>query len=155
MKYACLVYIEDKKQDNLSEAELAAIVAECYAAAAWAAELKASGHHVFSAGLQSMSTAITVRRRNGKVFMSDGPFAETKEFLGGFTIIEARDMNEAIQLVSKFQTRMLTIEIRPVKEPNADFSDPSIARSPRRSGEVIPSHPIFFVDFRCRRTTTL
>src|SRR5438445_7478279 len=106
MKYACLVYIEDKKPDALSETELTAIVAECGAAAAWDAELKAGGHYVFSAGLQSVRTAMTVRNRNGSRTMTDGPFAETKEFLGGFTILEARDMNEALHLVSKFQTRM-------------------------------------------------
>jgi hypothetical protein len=79
---------------------------------------------VFSAGLQAGRTAITVRKQNGKVFMSDGPFAETKEFLGGFTIIEARDMNEALQIVSKFQTRMISIEVRPVMEPNTELTDP-------------------------------
>ena len=136
MKYACLIYIEDKKRDDLPEAELAAIVAECDAAAAWDAELKQGGHHVFLAGLQSVRTAITVRNRNGKVSMSDGPFAETKEFLGGFTIIEARDMNEALQLVSKFQTRMLSVEVRPLMEPNAELTDPidrKIAEAIQRS----------------------
>jgi len=136
MKYACLVYIEDKKQEALSEELLNAIVAECDAAAAWQAELKKGGHHVFSAGLQLVSTAITVRNRNGKLSMTDGPFAETKEFLGGFTIIEARDMNEALRLVSKFQTRMLTIEVRPIKEPNAELTDPidrKIAEAIQRS----------------------
>jgi len=124
MKYACLVYIEAEKKDALSESELAAIVAECDAAAAWAAELKAGGHHVFSAGLQSVRTAVTVRKQNGQLALSDGPFAETKEFLGGFTIIEARDMNEAIQLVSKFQTRMITVEVRPLQGPDAELTDP-------------------------------
>ena len=124
MKYACLVYIEEKKGEAPSEADQTAIVAECDAAAVWQAELKQAGHFVFSAGLQSIRTAVTVRNRNGKVFMSDGPFAETKEFLGGFTIIEARDMNEALQLVSKFQTRMLTIEVRPIMDPNAELIDP-------------------------------
>jgi hypothetical protein len=135
MKYACLVYIEDNKQDALSEAELAAIVAECEAAAAWDAELKEGGHYVFSTGLQSVRTAITVRNRDGKQTMTDGPFAETKEFLGGFAIIEARDMNEALQLVSKFRTRMLTIEIRPIMGPNAELTDPidrKIAEAIRR-----------------------
>jgi hypothetical protein len=123
MKYACLVYIE-KKEEALSEPNLAAIVAECDAAAAWRAELTKGGHFVFSAGLQSIRTATTVRHRNGKLAVTDGPFAETKEFLGGFTILEARDMNEAISLVSKFQTRMLTVEIRPVMDPNIEPTDP-------------------------------
>jgi hypothetical protein len=136
MKYACLIYIEDNKQDALTESELAAIVAECDAAAAWAAELKAAGHHISSAGLQSVKTAVTIRKRNGQLSVSDGPFAETKEFLGGFTIIEARDMNEAIQLVSKFQTRMITVEVRPLQGPDAELTDPidrKIAEAIKRS----------------------
>jgi hypothetical protein len=124
MRYACLVYIEEKKGQTLSEANLADIVAECDAAAAWQTELKKGGHFVFSAGLQSVRTAATVRNQSGKLGVTDGPFAETKEFLGGFTIIEARDMNEAISLVSKFQTRMLTVEIRPVMDPSAEPTDP-------------------------------
>jgi hypothetical protein len=136
MKYACLIYIEDKKLDALQEAELPAIVAECDAAAAWDAELKRAGHYVFSAGLQSVRTATTVRNRNGQRSMTDGPFAETKEFLGGFTIIEARDMNEALQLVSKFQTRMLSVEVRPLMDRNAELTDPidrKITEAIRRS----------------------
>src|SRR6476620_12215294 len=114
MKYACLVYIEDKKQDSLSDVDLDAIVADCDAAAAWHAELKHRGHHVFSAGLQSIRTAVTVRSRGGAPSITDGPFAETKEFLGGFSIIEARDLNEALDLVSQFKARLLSIEVRPI-----------------------------------------
>lgn len=124
MKYACLVYIEGKNQDHLSAAELAEIVTECNAVAVWDAELKQSEHLVFSAGLQSTRTAVTVRKRSGQLATFDGPFAETKEFLGGFAIIEARDMNEAVQLVSKLRTRMLTIEVRPLMGPGAELSDP-------------------------------
>ncbi len=125
MKYACLVYIEGKNQDSLSEADLDAIVAECAAAEAWSAELKKGGHYVFSAGLQSVRTATTVRNRNGRLSVTDGPFAETKEFLGGFTIIEARDMNEALLLVSKFETQMLSIEVRPIMDSTAELTDPA------------------------------
>src|SRR6516165_8690614 len=124
MKYACLVYIEDKMQGALSEADLEAIVSECDAAAAWEAELIRGGHYVFSAGLQSVSSATTIRRRNGKSSITDGPFAETKEFLGGFTIIDARDMNEALLLVSKFETRMLSLEVRPLQDPTVEPTDP-------------------------------
>jgi hypothetical protein len=124
MKYACLVYIEDKKQGALSEADLAAIAAECNAARAWEEELKKGGHYVFSAGLQSIRTASTVRKKDGIATVTDGPFAETKEFLGGFTIIDAKDVDEAIQLVRRLQTRMLTVEVRPVMEPNAELTDP-------------------------------
>jgi len=125
MKFACLVYIDDKKQDALSEADLAAIVTECEAATAWKAELEKGGHYVFSAGLQSVRTASTVRKKGGTASVTDGPFAETKEFLGGFTIIDAKDVDEAMQLVRKLQTRMLTVEVRPVMEPDAELTDPS------------------------------
>jgi hypothetical protein len=110
---------------DLSEGEkLAAIVAECEAANAWRAQLQKGGHHVFSAGLQSANTAVTVRNNNGKVSMTDGPFAETKEFLGGFTIIEARDLNEVLQLVSKFASPLMTVEVRPLFDANAELADP-------------------------------
>jgi hypothetical protein len=125
MKYACLVYHDATKLADLSEAEqLAAIVAECEAAGAWRAELEKGGHHVLSVGLQGLGTAATVRSCNGKLSMTDGPFAETKEFLGGFTIIEARDFNEAIQLVSKFASALATIEVRPIVDANAELTAP-------------------------------
>jgi hypothetical protein len=122
MKYICLVYHEEKTLDALPQADLEALADEC---GAWVRELEKGGHHVFSAGLQSVRTATTVRSRNGKLAMSDGPFAETKEFLGGFTIINARDLNEAIQLAAKLPAaRLATIEVRPVLEPNVDLTDP-------------------------------
>jgi hypothetical protein len=122
MKYACLVYHEEKKLDSLSAAQLAAIIGEC---GAWVEDLQRRGHHVFSAALQSVRTATTVRNQSGQQSLTDGPFAETKEFLGGFTIITAKDLNEAIQLVSKFPAwRIGSVEIRPVLEPNAELTDP-------------------------------
>jgi hypothetical protein len=122
MRYICLVYHDEKKLDALSQAELKALVGEC---GAWVQELEKGGHHVFSAGLQSVRTARTVRKRNGKLAMSDGPFAETKEFLGGFTIVNARDLNEAIQLASKHPAvRLATIEVRPVLDPDVQLTDP-------------------------------
>jgi hypothetical protein len=126
MKYACLVYHDATAVADLSEPEqLTAILAECKAAAAWMAELEKGGHHVFTAGLQNVRTATTVRIRKGEISMTDGPFAETKELLGGFTIIEARDLNEALQLVSKFASTLLTIEVRPILDANAVLTDPS------------------------------
>jgi hypothetical protein len=125
MRFACLVYYEEQKLDALSEPEkLAAIVAECRAAAAWAEELKNGGHHVFSAGLQSVRTAHTVRSREGKRFVTDGPFAETKECLGGFTIIDARDLNEALQLAARFPAGIISIEVRPLMDPAGELIDP-------------------------------
>ncbi len=125
MQYACLVYHDPQKLAHLSEAEqLTAILAECEAAGAWKAELEKSGHHVFSAGLQSARTAMTVRKRDGNVSLTDGPFAETKEFLGGITILEARDLNEALQLASRFASALVTIEVRPLLDPRAELTDP-------------------------------
>jgi hypothetical protein len=125
MKYACLVYHDATPVAGPSEAEqLAAIVAACEAAAAWKAELQKGGHHVFSAGLQSVSTATTVRHCNGKLSLTDGPFAETKEVLGGFTIIEARDLNEALRLASKFASALVTVEVRPLLDAGAALTDP-------------------------------
>lgn len=122
MKFACLIYHEHK--DTISEALMSEIVAECRDAMAWNEGIKKAGHHVFTSGLQGPGTARTVRKRNGKLSITDGPFAETKECLGGFTIIEARDMNEALELVSKFPARLTSVEVRPVMEPNAELTDP-------------------------------
>jgi hypothetical protein len=122
MKYICLVYHEEKKLDALTQEELDALVGEC---GVWVEELDKGGHHVFSAGLQSVKTATTVRSRNGTLITTDGPFAETKEFLGGFTILNARDLNEAIQLASKLPAvRVGSIEVRPVLSPDVELTDP-------------------------------
>lgn len=115
MKYACLVYHEQDKLEALSQAQMDALVGACVG---WVDELERGGHHIYSAGLQSVPTATTVRHRDGKLLLTDGPFAETKEFLGGFTLIEARDLNEALQLASKFPAaRLGTMEVRPVLDP--------------------------------------
>ena len=114
MKFACLVYHEHA--GTPSEADLSAIAAECRDAASWNESIRKGGHHVLTSGLQGPGTARTVRRRDGILSITDGPFAETKECLGGFTIIEARDMEEALELVSKFPARLTSVEIRPLQE---------------------------------------
>jgi hypothetical protein len=142
MKFACLVYQNESKIAHLSEADqLKAILAECEAAGAWNAELHKSGRHVFSAGLQNARTAKTVRKRGGKISVTDGPFAETREVFGGITVIEARDQSEALELVSKFASELLTVELRPVFDPSAELFDPldqKIAAGLRR--EESPLH---------------
>jgi hypothetical protein len=83
-----------------------------------------SGHHVFSAGLQSVRATKTLRSRGGLPVKTDGPFAETKECLGGFTIIKARDLDEAIHLASKLPAvRLGSMEVRSVLEADANVSD--------------------------------
>ena len=116
MLYLCLFYIDEKKLDALPRAEYDALVAEHLA---YDDELRRSGHFVVAEGLEPVSTATTVRVRNGRVSTTDGPFAETKEQLGGFYLIEARDLNDAIQVASRIPSaRTGSIEVRPV----VDFS---------------------------------
>mgnify|MGYP003580760080 FL=1 len=82
--------------------------------------MRASGHCVSAEALQPVSSATTVRVRNGKVSVTDGPFAETKECLAGFYLLEARDLNEAIQLASRIPPAEIgSIEVRPVRTLNA------------------------------------
>jgi hypothetical protein len=117
MKYLCLAYYDEKKSDALSGPELDAIVNRC---PAYDAELRGSGHLVAQGSLQSPRSSATVRPRHGSVSVTDGPFAETKEQIGGFFIIEARDLNEAIRVASKHPAAHLGeeigwgIEVRPI-----------------------------------------
>ncbi len=114
MKYLCLVYIEEKRLDALSKSELNALIDESLA---YDEVLRKSGHYVASDALQPVQAATTLRIRKGKVSTTDGPFAETKEQLGGFILINARDLNDAIQVASKIPpARLGCIEVRPIKE---------------------------------------
>jgi len=114
MKYLCLVYHEEAKIDALPKSEYDAIVREVLD---YREELRRGGHYITSDGLQSVHTATTIRVRSGKVSITDGPFAETREQLGGFYLIEARDLNEAIRLAAKMPpARLGSIEVRPLKE---------------------------------------
>jgi hypothetical protein len=110
MKYLCLVYSEEEKLHALPESPKDE---ECLA---YDVALRKSGHCIASEALQPIETATTVRVRNGKVSITDGPFAETKEQLAGFYLIEARDLNEAIQLAAKIPpARVGSIEVRPIR----------------------------------------
>jgi hypothetical protein len=112
MKYICLGYIEPNKLENLSETERNAMVDECFA---YDDELRKGGHFAGGDALQGPQTATTLRWKNGKVAITDGPYAETKEQLGGILILEARDLNHAIQLMSKHPgVKAGPFEIRPV-----------------------------------------
>jgi len=112
MRYACVFYGDETHMESLTKKERDALVAK---ANAWVEELKRSGHYVLSAGLQSSRTATTLRKRDGILATTDGPFAETKEQLGGITVLEARDLNEAIHLASKAPCiHMGCIEVRPL-----------------------------------------
>jgi hypothetical protein len=112
MKYLCLVYVEEKKLDALPKGELDALIDESLD---YQEVLRKSGHYVASDALQSVQTATTIRIRNGKAFTTDGPFAETKEQLGGFFLIEASDLNDAIRVASKIPpARLGCIEAWPI-----------------------------------------
>jgi len=107
MKYLCLVYLEQQKLHAVPDRECAAC----------GNGLKDRGILVAAEPLEPVETAATVRVRNGTVSVTDGPFAETKEQLAGFYLIEARDLNEAIQVASKIPpAREGSIEVRPVRE---------------------------------------
>jgi hypothetical protein len=106
MKYLCLVYLDEKRLDELPDEDCVA----------YDVSIRKSGHCLASEALESVQSATTVRMRNGKVAVTDGPFAETKEQLAGFYMIEARDLNEAILLASKIPpARVGSIEVRPVR----------------------------------------
>ncbi len=114
MKYLCLVYIEEKKLHAMSESELDGLIDESLA---YDEVLRRSGHYLASDALQPVQTAMTVRIQNGKLSITDGPFAETKEQLGGFILIDARDLNEAIQVASRIPpARLGSVEVRPILE---------------------------------------
>jgi hypothetical protein len=114
MKYLCLVYHDEKQLDALPAREYNALVGDTLA---YDEELRQGGHFVTANVLEYVQTATTVRVRSGRVSITDGPFAETREQLGGFVLIEARDLNEAIRVVSQMPpARLGSIEVRPVRE---------------------------------------
>jgi hypothetical protein len=114
MKYACLVYIDDSIMGALSHEEGTRLT-DATVEADW--DLRKRGHLILAQPLQAPEAAVTIRVRNGKASRTDGPFAETKEFLGGFYLIEARDMNEAIRIAEEDpMASMGSVEIRPFLE---------------------------------------
>jgi hypothetical protein len=114
MKYICLGYIEPGKFEGMTEDEQHAMLDECFE---YNDHLRANGHVVAEVPLQPPETALTLYWKNGKVATTDGPYAETKEQLGGIHILEARDLNHAIQLISQHPgMKYGLIEIRPVAD---------------------------------------
>ena len=115
MKYVCLGYLDERKFSTLSQAEQNAMVDACFA---YDDELRQRGHFAGGHALESGTGAVTLRFREGKVSVTDGPYAETKELLGGILILEADDLNHAIQLMSQSPCMRLGghMEIRPINE---------------------------------------
>ena len=125
MKYICLGYIDENKWETMPENERNAMLDECFT---YDDVLRKNGHFVAGEALQSPRNATTLRWKNGKVSMTDGPYAETKEQLGGILLLEAGDLNQAIQLMSKHPgVKAGPFEIRPA----ADLTD-MIRESERR-----------------------
>lgn len=107
MKYLCLVYGEENLMQAMPDDECIEYVEA----------LQHGGHHVAAEALQPVHTATTVRVRHGKVSITDGPFAETREQLAGFYLVEARDLNEAIQIAAKIPPAQVgSVEVRPIRQ---------------------------------------
>jgi hypothetical protein len=110
VKFVCLVYGEESLMATVPDAE-------CMANGQ---SLQATGHYIAAEALQPVRSAVTVRVRNGAMSITDGPFAETKEALAGFYLIDATDLDEAIQIASRIPpARIGSIEVRPVRELRA------------------------------------
>jgi hypothetical protein len=129
MKYICLAYADPKKWGTMSESERNAFVDECFT---YDDVLRKNGHFAGGDALQGVENATTLQFQNGKVSVTDGPYAETKEQLGGILILEAKDLNLAIQLMSKHPgVKAGSIEIRPA----ADLTDMIRESEKRRSAK--------------------
>lgn len=114
MKYMLLIYHAENSWDSLTEQERQAIYADY---GKFSEEIVASGHYISGSELHPVSTATSVRVRDGKQLAIDGPFAETKEQLGGYYLIEANDLDEAIGIAARIPSaRVGTIEVRPLAE---------------------------------------
>ncbi len=114
MRYICLAYEEESKLNAMSKEEWESLRKETLG---YLQELRDSGYIIAAEPLQGVQSAATVRVRNGSLSVTDGPFAETKETLGGFFLINARDLNEAIKVASRWPSaRFGSIEVRPIEE---------------------------------------
>jgi hypothetical protein len=112
MQYLCLVYADEARLAAMTQREVDALIDETDANNE---ELRASGHLLLAQALEHVEGAVTVRVRDGRLSATDGPFAETNEQLGGFVLIEARDLNEAIRIAGRIPSaRIGSIEVRPV-----------------------------------------
>ena len=141
MKYICLGYIEPNKFENMSETERNTMVDECFT---YDDELRKNGHFAGGEALQGPQTATTLRWKNGKVSITDGPYAETKEQIGGILVLDARDLNHAIQLMSKHPgvKAGTSFEIRPA----ADLTEMIHESEQRRTrGKVKSKMAVMFV----------
>jgi len=127
MKYVCLGYMDEEKWNTLSEKEREALMDECFA---YDDILRKEGHFLGGEALQSAKNGTTLRWQNDKVSTTDGPYTETKEQLGGILILEARDLNHAIQLMSRHPgVKAGPFEIRPAEDLAAMVAESERRRS--------------------------
>jgi hypothetical protein len=127
MKYICLGYHDEKKWETTPESERNGMMDECFD---YDDVLRKNGHFAGGDALQSARNATTLRWKNGKVSITDGPYAETKEQLGGILVLEARDLNHAIQLMSKHPgVKAGPFEIRPAGDLNEMIRESELRRS--------------------------
>jgi hypothetical protein len=132
MKYICLGYLEPGKIEGMAEDERRAMLDDCFE---YNDHLRANGHLVAELPLQPPETALTLRWKNGIVATTDGPYVETKEQVAGIQILEARDLNHAVQLVLQlpgFKYGLGPVEIRPVADINAMMKE-SEQRQPKHT----------------------
>ena len=114
MKYLCLVYVEEKILHAMPQSERVVLSNESMA---YCDGLQKQGQLIAASPLHPVETATTIRVRDGKTTTIDGPFAETKEQLGGFLLIDVKDLNDAVRIASKFPAAQFgNIEVRPLKE---------------------------------------
>lgn len=114
MRYRCLIYDEERKLTSMPKSEADAFTSEYFE---FTEGIKRRGHYIGDEALQPVQTATTVAVGNGKMSTTDGPFAETKERLGGYYLINARDLNDALHIASKIPSaRLGSVEVRPIQE---------------------------------------
>lgn len=129
MRYLCLIYHDEKQLAAMPEAEMSALNARHLA---FNEEILESGHFVEAEALQPAAAATCLRVRHGKVVLTDGPYMETKEMVAGFYLIEARDLNEAIQVASKLPSAPLgTVEVRPCRDLEVHGTPHQASSKPR------------------------
>ena len=130
MRYLCLIYEDETLWERMPKDEADKVYGEYFA---FTDDIKRTGHHLGGEPLQPTTTATTVRVRNGKISTTDGPFVETKEQLGGFYLIEAKDLNEAIKVAARIPgARYGGVEVRPIMEVGEAPSDAAVAGAQAR-----------------------
>ena len=133
MKYICLGYMDEKRWETMSESEKNEFMDQCFS---YDETLRKNGHMIGGEALEGPRNAVPLRSQDGRVSVTDGPFAETKEYLGGIMVLGARDLNHAIQLMSNHpSTRMGgTWEIRPAADLSAMVAESERRRSIQQGG---------------------